>query len=295
MPYSTFDLLIIGQPSLDINTDYNGEALHVTGGAVVYAGYAASAMRNRTAVLPKASRNDLDLFTLFADAPNVTVFPLESETCTSISNVYHTPSRERRTCTAISRITPYTAADIPDGINARVCHIAGLMYGDVGNDVIAYAAAHSAAAVDVQCLLRHDEDGRMVFHDWKDKKEMLPLIRFLKADAAEAEILTGTSDRALAAKQLYAWGAKEIMITHHTEVLVYDGKKHYTCPLKPRSLVGRTGRGDTCFAAYIGERLRTGIPEALLQASALVSLKMETSGPFMGTREDVEEYIKKFY
>jgi sugar/nucleoside kinase (ribokinase family) len=85
------------------------------------------------------------------------------------------------------------------------------------------------------------------------------------------------------------------MITHNTEALVYDGKEFYACPLKPRSLVGRTGRGDTCFAAYLGERLRAGIPAALLQASALVSLKMETSGPFMGTRADVQEYIRKFY
>jgi sugar/nucleoside kinase (ribokinase family) len=124
---------------------------------------------------------------------------------------------------------------------------------------------------------------------------MLPLIRFLKTDAAEAEILTGTPDRAQAARRLFAWGAKEIMITHNTEALVYDGREIYTCPLRPRGLAGRTGRGDTCFAAYLGERLRAGIPEALLTASALVSLKMETPGPFMGTRADVEQYIRMFY
>lgn len=293
-PSSIFDMLIIGQPSLDINTDYGGETVRVTGGAVVYAGHAASAMGNRTAILPKANGNEVDLDALFAGAPNVTVFPLACESCTSICNVYHTADRERRTCSAISRIPPYTVADIPD-VRASVYYIAGLMYGDIGNDVIAYAAEHSAAAVDVQCLLRHDEGGEMVFRDWADKKEMLPLIRFLKTDAAEAEILTGTADRALAAKQLFAWGAKEIMITHNAEALIYDGKDFYACPLKPRGLVGRTGRGDTCFAAYLGERLRTGVPAALLQASALVSLKMETSGPFTGTRADVQEYIRKFY
>ena len=30
-------------------------------------------------------------------------------------------------------------------------------------------------------------------------------------------------------------------------------------------------------------------------AAALVSLKMETPGPFTGTREDVENYIREFY
>lgn len=39
------------------------------------------------------------------------------------------------------------------------------------------------------------------------------------------------------------WGVKEALITHNTEVLVYDGKEYYTCPLKPLGLAGRTGRG----------------------------------------------------
>ncbi|GAH32478.1 unnamed protein product, partial [marine sediment metagenome] len=64
---------------------------------------------------------------------------------------------------------------------------------------------------------------------------------------------------------------------------------------KPRNLSGRTGRGDTCFSAYITERLNKGVEEALLFAVALVSFKMEKPGPFKGTREEVEDYIKKYY
>ena len=63
----------------------------------------------------------------------------------------------------------------------------------------------------------------------------------------------------------------------------------------PRNLSGRSGRGDTIFSAYITERLSYGIPQALLTAAALVSLKMETPGPFMGDRADVEKFIKLFY
>lgn len=135
----------------------------------------------------------------------------------------------------------------------------------------------------------------MVYRDWEAKKELLPYVRFLKTDAAEAEILTGLTDRVEAAKVLYGWGAKEILITHNTEVLVYDGKEIYTCPIKARSLGGRTGRGDTTFACYINERLTQDIPAALQTATALVSLKMETPGPYMGTRADVDAYIKEFY
>ena len=79
------------------------------------------------------------------------------------------------------------------------------------------------------------------------------------------------------------------------KAMIYDGKEIYTCPIKARNLSGRTGRGDTTFAGYITERQRADIPEALQYCTALVSLKMETPGPFQGTRQDVLDYIKEFY
>lgn len=294
MPKPLFDTFIIGQPSLDINTDYDGTTISAYGGAVVYSGYAAGALGHPTAVLPKADLAKTDVAALFAGAQNVTVFPVGSAQGTSISNVYHTADRERRTCKAISSIDPYRIEDIPD-VEAIIYHLAGLVHGDIGEEIIAYAAKKAKVAVDVQCLLRWVENGDMVFHDWARKKEFLPMIDFLKTDAAEAEILTGLSDRPAAARLLHSWGAKEVMITHNTEVLVCDGETIYTQPIKSRNLTGRTGRGDTTFAGYISERISGDIPSALLWATALVSLKMETPGPFQGTRADVEAYIREFY
>lgn len=294
MSKQAFDTFIIGQPSLDINTDYDGTTICAFGGAVVYSGYAAGALGHPTAVLPKADLNQNDINAIFADAKNVTVFAVDSTRGTSISNVYHTADRERRTCKAISCIDPYRVSEIPD-VDAKIFHLAGLVRGDIGEEIIAYAAQKAKVAVDVQCLLRCVEDGNMVFHDWAQKKKFLPMIDFLKTDAAEAEILTGLTDRAAAARQLHAWGAKEIMITHSSEVLIYDGETVYTQPIKSRNLSGRTGRGDTTFAGYLNERIDGDVPTALLWAAALVSLKMETPGPFKGSRADVKAYIDSFY
>jgi Sugar kinases, ribokinase family len=135
----------------------------------------------------------------------------------------------------------------------------------------------------------------MSFKDWAEKKELLPYIDYFKTDAAEAEILTGQPDREKSARLFYEWGAKEIIITHNTEVIAYDGKKIYRYPIKSRNLSGRSGRGDTAFAAYISERLSHSVEDSLLVAAATVSAKMETPGPYRGNREDVLEYIKKFY
>ena len=59
--------------------------------------------------------------------------------------------------------------------------------------MIPFAAKHAMVAIDVQTMLRWVENGGMVYHDWAEKKELLPYVRFLKTDAAEAEILTGTA------------------------------------------------------------------------------------------------------
>ena len=267
------------------------------GGAVYYSGCAAANMGHKIAVLPKAALSQLDVTAAFHEkAPSISVFPLNSPHSFVTKNVYHTADRERRTSTVDSLIAPYTTDEVPvDQIDAAIWHLAGLAGGDIPNEMIPFAAKHAMVAIDVQTMLRWVENGGMVYHDWKEKKELLPYIRFLKTDAAEAEILTGLTDRAEAAKVLYGWGAKEILITHNTEVLVYDGHDIYTCPIKARNLSGRTGRGDTTFAGYINERLTKDIPTALQTATALVSLKMETPGPFTGTRQDVEDYIKLMY
>lgn len=289
-----FDIMIVGQLSLDINTDFGGRTEKVVGGAVICSGFAADASGAKTAVLVKGNAAQVDPLAAFAPRPGITVYPVDSATCTSISNTYLTADRERRICKAISHIEPYRPEDLPEA-KASIYHIAGLMYGDIGEDMIDACAARGDTAVDVQCLLRRDEGGEMLFRDWEYKQTYLPRIRYLKTDAAEAEMLTGSTDRREAARMLAGWGAREIMITHNTEVLIYDGTNFYTCPLKPRNLTGRTGRGDTTFAGYLAKRLSCGIEESLLYASALVSLKMETPGPFMGTEEDVREYIRKFY
>ena len=290
----TYDVLVIGPVSLDHNIDYQGNERKELGGAVVASGFAAAKSGNKTALFTKLNPADADVEARFADS-GADLYWKESKATCSIRNQYFTADKEKRACTSMGVCDPFKFEELPD-IQTKIYHFAGLVYGDFDGALFAEAAKHGKVAVDVQCLLRHVEaDKTMAFHDWAEKMEYLPCIDYLKTDAAEAEILTGTDDRVAAAKMLYDWGAKEILITHNSEVLVYDGKDIYTCPIKARNLSGRTGRGDTTFAGYITERQRAGIAEALQYCTALVSLKMETPGPFQGTRQAVLDYIKEFY
>ena len=294
MKIKKYDTFIMGHISKDENV-FQGKTINETGGAVVYSSCSSYAISHKTGILTKLSFKDgkhLEIFSILKE----NIITLDSKNTTSIRNIYHTEDKERRTCTALSIADPFEISDIPDNIDSRIFHFAGLISGEFDNEMIKFLHNRGKIALDVQGFLRTvGENKEMVFKDWEEKKEYLPYIDYLKTDAAEAEIMTGTKDRKKAAEILFGWGTKEIMITHNKEVLIYNGKKHYVCPLKPRNLSGRTGRGDTCFSAYITERLNKGIKEALLFATALVSLKIEKPGPFKGTRDEVEDYIKKFY
>lgn len=288
-----FDLAMVGEISLDINADCHGVENRNWGGAVVYAAYIAAALGYRVAAVPKSASDPAEVRQLFRGSPaameHISVYPAWSSVTTSIRNVYHSEDKEERTSSCISQVEPYTLADIP-GIGAKVFCLSGLMKGDIPEELIAWAHRRAKTAVDMQGFLRCREGAEMTYHDWKRKKEYLPMIDYLKADAKEARILTGESDRKKAAVLLHRWGAKEVMISHNTQMLVYDGKAFYTSPVTSRNFSGRTGRGDTVFGAYICERQTASIQEALNVATAAVSLKMETPGPFLGTREDIERY-----
>ncbi len=290
-----YQALIIGHVTLDTNIDHLDNEVKIPGGAVIYSSASAYALGHNVGVLTKISNKDTELLKSFT-LPEKNIIVLNSKETTYMYNKYYTPDKERRDCKCFSRGDEILAEDIPEDISADIYHFAGLIFGDFSSAAVKEISKRGKIAVDVQGFLRHrNDDCTMFFEDWADKKEILPYIDFLKTDAAEAEILTGLTDRKAAAKLLFEWGAKEIMITHNTEVLVYDGKDFYTCPIKSRNLSGRTGRGDTTFAAYINERCHNDVKTSLLMATATVSLKMETPGALKATRADIENYINEFY
>ena len=290
-----YDSVIIGHISKDINIDHEDKKVEMYGGAVLYSSASAYALGHRVAAVTKINEVDLDALG-YLPLPEEDIYCEYCEESTSIRNKYFTADKEKRDCLCIAQGRPFCFDDIKE-IKGKIYQFAGLIYGDFPAEMLKECAKTGPVAVDVQGFVRHADknSGKMYFSDWADKKELLPYISYLKTDAAEAEILTGCSDREKAAKILYDMGAKEILITHNTEVLAFDGSNIFTCPIRSRNLSGRTGRGDTTFAAYINERLNHSVEEALLYATATVSLKMETPGAFTGTRNDVEKYIHDFY
>jgi sugar/nucleoside kinase (ribokinase family) len=124
---------------------------------------------------------------------------------------------------------------------------------------------------------------------------VLSITHVLKADAVEAELLTGSPDIRASAKILHKLGPREIVITHRNGVLVYDGYQFHEAGFFPEKLVGRSGRGDTCLASYMASRLGAMPAEATIWAAAVTSLKMEAEGPFRRNMSEVQKLIRDKY
>lgn len=278
------DITMIGHISKDIMHYLDG-VQRFTGGPVIYSSAAAARAGKKVRVITRAARED-DQALDGMRALGVEVIRLDSPATTSIENVYHTADCERRDVTLLSQALPFDES-VKEYLAGDIIHLAGLFRGEIPDSLITLCAEYGRVAIDAQGLLRCNDQGALAFHDWKDKLKYLPLVTYLKTDAAEAEILTGISDRIEAAARLSSWGAAEVMVTHNTEVLVCSEGQIYTAPFTPRNLSGRTGRGDTAFAAYLAWRMDHSPGEAVAFAAALCSLKMENPGPFSGSREDV--------
>jgi len=289
-----YDFFVIGHISLDENVDLQKTEKSV-GGAIVYSSSVYSSLGYKVAVLTKLKPSDKKNI-LQLNVPEKDVFFIPSRKTTSIRNVYLDETHEKRNSTALSMADAFVIDDIPKDINARIIHFASLIYGEYQKDLIKLLSDKARIAVDVQGFLRNaGDDGKLFYKNWEEKEVYFPYIDYLKTDAAEAEFLTGESNLRKAAEILYHWGANEVMITHHKEVLVYNGSEFYSYPLKPENLSGRTGRGDTCFASYLSQRLNKNIDESLLFAVALTSIKLASPGPFKGGRSEVESFIKEKY
>ena len=143
--------------------------------------------------------------------------------------------------------------------------------------------------------MRRVENYNVQAVDWPDKREALRHIHFLKANEYEIEVLTGQSDVYKGAKILFEWGVKEVIITLGSKgSFIFRDSVFYTIPAyHPISVVDATGCGDTYMAGYLSQRIKgVTIQKSGEFAAAMATLKIESSGPFQGTREDVVALLK---
>lgn len=185
---------------------------------------------------------------------------------------------------------PFSATDIPAGVRGRIWHLAGISDHEFSLPFLeAMKSGGRCLSLDLQSFVRViGPDREIRFSDVPEKRAIVACLDVVKLDVVEAGILTGRRDLAGAAREIAGWGAREVLITDQAGVTLAADGRVYQAAFTNRTQAGRTGRGDTTISAYLCRRGTHSPEESLRFAAALVSIKLETPGPFCGTLAEVE-------
>ncbi len=286
----TADLAFIGHMCLDEVIPFGGSPRVAPGSAVLCGAQAAARIGARVAVVTRmASKDEKILEPMRRSGIIVQVVPTDVTTYMKV--VHPSADVDDREMFQLANAGMFATSDIP-ALDVRQVHLAGIT--DQEFDLAFVSGMKSRGyrlSADMQSFVRQVDPStrRISFGDVANKAQIVALLDMVKLDVVEAKVLTGTDDLERAAIRFEAWGSTETLITRADGVLARVDGKTYWEPFSNRSVVGRTGRGDTTFAAYMARRLDHDVAESLKFAAALVSLKMEKTGPFDGNLAQVLE------
>jgi sugar/nucleoside kinase (ribokinase family) len=282
-----YNICCIGHLTLDkvVTTQ---SAVHMAGGTAYYFSNAMSKMDKNyilvTAVAPLEMHFVSDL-----RAGGVQVEVLPSAHTVYFENTY-SDDQDHRTQRVLQTADAFTAGQLAH-IHARIFHLGPLLAGDIPLALLQSLSERGTVSLDVQGYLRMVVDKKVLAIDWPAKREALRYVDILKASLSEMEVLTDQTDIRKGAEILAGWGAGEVIITMGSKgSLVYKDNTFFDIPAYSpgTAAVDATGCGDTYMAGYLYQRSNGAGPrEAGEFAAAMATLKIQASGAFHGTREEV--------
>lgn len=221
---------------------------------------------------------------------NVTVLP--SHHTVFFENKYG-ENQNNRTQRVLAKADPFTAKSLENAA-ADIFHLGSLLADDFSVEVFEMLTDRGTLSVDAQGYLREVRGCNVYSIDWKNKKDYLRYVDILKVNEFEIESLTGYTQVHDAALRLAEWGVKEVCITLGSYgSVIFDQNNFYEIPAYPtKEIIDATGCGDTYSTGYLYKKAQgASIAEAGCFAAAMSSLKLEHSGPFNGTEDDVDNLI----
>jgi sugar/nucleoside kinase (ribokinase family) len=281
-----YDICCIGHITLDKVVTPQA-VKHMAGGTSFYFSSAIRNMDVSYTLVTSLAENEMPT----VEALRAKGTEVHASTCAHtvyFENIY-SGNQDHRTQRVLQKADPFTVEQL-QGIDAHIFHLGPLLADDIPVSLIKELSSRGRVSLDAQGYLRKVEDKNVIPVDWPAKKEALQYIDILKVNEHELEALTGLTDIKKGALVLADWGVKEVVITLGSmgSVIYADGLFYNVPAYIPTAVVDATGCGDTYMAGYLYQRTKgASFQEAGEFAAAMASFKIESSGPFTGTKEDV--------
>jgi sugar/nucleoside kinase (ribokinase family) len=287
-----YDICCIGHITLD-RVITNKSVVRMPGGTSFYFSNAIRNMNLRYLLVTALADQELDFVTDLRTI-GIKVNRLPSRHTVFFENNYK-ENQDYRTQRVLQLADPFKPEQLLD-IDADIFHLGPLLANDIPVEIIKVLSKKGKVSLDIQGYLRKVVNKKVHSVDWPQKKALLPFVDILKANELEMEALTGSTDVQKAAMILYDWGVREIVITLGSRgSVIFDGSDFYTIPaFAPlTAVVDATGCGDTYMAGYLYQRFKgASFQKAGEFAATMATLKIESSGPFTGTEEEVLDLMK---
>ena len=286
------DICCIGHITKDKNTTPR-QTVYMSGGTSFYFAYGFNHLPDKVSfgLVTKLGSDDAAVVDkMRADGIDVLNFP--SRHTVFFENIYGADQNDR-TQKVRDKADPFTVDEMR-GLDAGIYHLGSLLADDFSPEVVKYLSSKGRISIDAQGYLREVRGEDVYAVDWKDKRDILACTDIIKVNEHEMEVITGSSDPQTAARQLAEWGVKEVVVTlgSYGSLILAGGQFHSIPAYEPHEIVDATGCGDTYSAGYLYCRSQgEGFAESGRFAAAMCTLKLEHSGPFDRTADDVRRII----
>lgn len=175
---------------------------------------------------------------------------------------------------------------IPPGVADAEGVLIGPILGETNFDFIRKVrkVTRGVYMLDPQGVLRHLDDGSISHSRPEGIEDIIGLFDIVKPNELECKVLTGIDprqDAATAAKEIFSWGPKLVIITLAEQgAVVYDGETLSYIAAYPADCIDATGAGDTFAAGYMHAHLAGHSPEECAHwGTATASVMIEHVGP----------------
>lgn len=200
---------------------------------------------------------------------------------------------DNRTQRVLAKADPFTVEEMKP-LEARIFHLGSLLNDDFSAEVVEFLSEKGLISIDVQGYLREVRDEEVHAISWEEKEKILKHTDMLKLNEHEMKVITNSDNPRTVAEKIAAMGVKEVIITLGSYgAVIYADRKFYEIEAyKPREIVDATGCGDTFSTGYLYCRAQgMDYEESGKFAAAMCTLKLEHSGPFDKSIEDIQNII----
>lgn len=290
------EICCIGHITRDrIITQDPPNTVYSAGGSAYYVAWAFQALPHDVdfQLVTSVSREMMSEVERLREA-GVSVKSFESPDNVFFENKYG-KNMDNRTQRVLAKSAPFKIEQL-EGIEARVFHLGTLLADDFAPEVVEYLATKGDVSIDVQGYMRYVKGEQVYSTEWNDKLRLLKHTAILKVNEWECQTLTGITDPFVAAEQIHAWGVREVIVTlgGGGSIIYAEGKFYETPAYPPSKLVDATGCGDTYSAGYLYARAKgMSYEESGRFAAAMCTLKLEHTGPFDRTIDDVHDVLSR--